>query len=93
MTHIDNNKDELDAKKLEVKATFDNCTDGENKLQQIIDTATEDYDALVKKLDIREEQKIALFCITWPTYVIPKADLICYKTVRKILIRFQGVTK
>ena len=59
MTDIDNNKDELDAKKLEVKATFDKCrTDGENKLKQIIDTATEDYNALMKELDIREEEEL-----------------------------------
>ena len=59
LTDIDNNKDELDAKKLEVKASFDKCRkDGENKLQQIIDTATEDYNALVKELDIREEQEL-----------------------------------
>ena len=37
--------------------------------------------------------KIALFCITWPTYFVPTADLICYKPVRRILARFQGDTK
>ena len=36
---------------------------------------------------------IALFCITWQTYFVPTADLICYKTVRRILARFQGYTK
>ena len=38
-------------------------------------------------------RKIALFCITWPTYFVPTADLICYKTVRRILTRFQGDAK
>ena len=37
--------------------------------------------------------KIALFRITWPTYFVPTVDLICYKTVRRILTRFQGDTK
>ena len=37
--------------------------------------------------------KIALFCITWLTYFVPTADLICYKMVRRILARFQGDTK
>ena len=56
---IDTNKDELDAKKLELKATFEKCrNDGEAKLQQIIDTATEDYNALVKELEIREEEEL-----------------------------------
>ena len=34
--------------------------------------------------------KIALFCITSPTYFIPIVDLICYKMVRRILTRFHG---
>ena len=56
---IDTNKDELDAKKLELKAAFEKCrNDGEAKLQQIIDTATEDYNALVKELEIREEEEL-----------------------------------
>ena len=37
--------------------------------------------------------KIALVCIAWPTYFVPTLDLICYKTVRRILARFQGDTK
>ena len=37
--------------------------------------------------------KIALFCITWPTYFAPTVDLICSKIVHRILTRFQGDTK
>ena len=56
---IDENKDDLEARKVEVKEAFEKChKDAEIQLQKIIDRATEDYNALVKQLDIREEEEV-----------------------------------
>ena len=56
---IDKNKDELKNKEAEVKDAFEKCRqDAEIKLQKIVDRATEDYNALVKELDIKEEEEV-----------------------------------
>ena len=57
---IDENKDELEHRKVEVKAAFEKCRkDAEMQLQKIIDRATEDYNALLKELDIKEEEVVS----------------------------------
>ena len=54
---IDQNKNELETWKSEVKADFQKCRkDAAMQLQKIIDRATEDYNNLMKELDIREEE-------------------------------------
>ena len=56
---IDKNRNELETRKAEVKAAFEKCRqDAEIQLQKIIDRATEDYNCLVKQLDIKEEEEV-----------------------------------
>ena len=56
---IDENKHELENRKVEVKAAFEKCRkDAEIQLKRITDRATEDYKALLKDLDIREEEEL-----------------------------------
>ena len=64
IANIDNNKDEFENRKNEIHAEFEMCRkDAEIQLQKIIHRATEDYNALVKELDVRvlnEMDKIRL---------------------------------
>ena len=56
---IDMNKDTLKTRKDEIRAAFSRChQDAKIKLQKIVDRATEDYNALVKELEIREEEEV-----------------------------------
>ena len=53
------NKDELETRMAQVKVAFETCRqDAEMQLHKIIDRATEDYNALVKELDIKEEEEM-----------------------------------
>ena len=59
ITDIDENKEELEMREVEVRAAFEKCRkDGEIQLQKIIDRATEDYNALTKELEIQEEEEL-----------------------------------
>ena len=56
---IEKNRSKLETRKTEVKAAFEKCRqDAEIQLQKIIDRATEDYNALVKELNIKEEEEV-----------------------------------